>query len=180
MKFTPLDLPGLVLVEPMVLEDSRGFFYESYREDLFKLGGIQERFVQDNHSRSSRGVLRGLHYQTEPMAQGKLVRVIRGSVFDVAVDIRPDSPAFGRHQAILLSAQNKKMLYVPPGFAHGFCVLEDDTEFLYKTTQFYSPVHERGILWSDPDLGIDWPRFDQDYILSAKDRNYPRLRDAGL
>lgn len=177
MKFTSLEIPGLTLVEPAVFGDERGFFYESYREDLFKAHGIDVRFVQDNHSRSSKGVLRGLHYQVDPMAQGKLVRVTKGSVVDVALDIRPGSPTYGKHLQVTLSAENKKMLYVPAGFAHGFCVLEEGTEFLYKTTNFYSPAHERGILWSDPDLGIDWPKFENGYILSAKDKVYPRLRD---
>lgn len=180
MKFTPLKISGLVLIEPKVFGDARGFFFESYREDVFKANGIDVHFVQDNHSKSSRGVLRGLHFQTDPMAQGKLVRVMNGSVYDVAVDIRPGSKTYGQHEAIVLSGENKQMLYVPPGFAHGFCVLEDDTEFLYKTTNFYSPEHEKGIFWNDPDLGIDWPKFEMDYTLSAKDKIYPRLKDASL
>lgn len=177
MKFTQLEIPGLVLIEPKVFGDARGFFYESYREDIFKANGIDARFVQDNHSRSAQGVLRGLHFQTEPMAQGKLVRVICGSVLDVALDIRPGSKTYGRYEHIVLSGENKKMLYVPPGFAHGFCVLEDGTEFLYKTTNFYSPEHERGVYWNDPDLGIPWPKFGKDYILSPKDKTYPCLKD---
>ncbi len=176
MKFTPLEIPGLILIEPRLFPDARGFFYESYRTDLFAQNGIKDTFIQDNHSRSSKGALRGLHFQVDPMAQGKLVRVIRGSVFDVAVDLRPGSKTYGKHASLVLSAENKKMLYVPAGFAHGFCVLEDDTEFLYKVTNFYSAAHERGILWSDPDLGIAWPNLGT-LILSDKDKKYPRLKD---
>lgn len=176
MKFTPLEISGLVVVEPRVFPDARGFFYESYRADLFSQNGIKDVFIQDNHSRSAKGALRGLHFQKDPMAQGKLVRVIRGSVFDVALDIRPGSKTYGKHASIVLSADNKKMLYVPPGFAHGFCVLEEDTEFLYKVTNVYSPEHERGILWNDPDLGIAWPKLES-FILSDKDKKYPRLKD---
>ena len=176
MKFTPLEISGLVVVEPRVFPDARGFFYESYRADLFSQNGIKDVFIQDNHSRSAKGALRGLHFQKNPMAQGKLVRVIRGSVFDVALDIRPGSKTYGKHASIVLSAENKKMLYVPPGFAHGFCVLEEDTEFLYKVTNVYSPEHERGILWNDPDLGIAWPKLES-FILSDKDKKYPCLKD---
>ena len=178
MKFTPLSIPDVILIEPRVFGDSRGFFYESYHETLFAEHGIKDRFVQDNYSRSALGVLRGLHYQAEPRAQAKLIRVIRGKVFDVAVDIRKNSGTFGKHVACILSAEDKQMLYVPRGFAHGFCVLEEGTEFLYKVSDFYSPVHERGILWNDPALGIEWPRPGTAFILSDKDKKYPTLQSA--
>ena len=178
MKLTPLEIPAVILIEPRVFEDARGFFYESYREDLFATRGIRERFVQDNHSKSGRGVLRGLHYQIAPRAQAKLVRVVRGSIFDVAVDIRRGSGSFGRYVATVLSAENRRMLYIPQGFAHGFCVLEDETEVLYKASDIYSPEHERGILWSDPAIGIDWPQME--FSLSDKDKKHPRLNEAIL
>ena len=176
MRFTRLAIPGVRLIEPRVFNDGRGFFYESYHERLFRENGIDVRFVQDNCSRSSRGVLRGLHYQIPPRAQAKLVRVVRGSALDVAVDMRKGSPTFGRHVAQLLSGENKKMLFVPAGFAHGFCALEDDTEFFYKVTDFYSPGHERGVQWNDPDVGIEWPRME--FILSPKDKEFPSLKNA--
>ncbi len=176
MKLTPLPIAGLILIEPRLFTDDRGFFFESYRRDLFVKNGISDSFVQDNESRSSLGALRGLHYQIEPFAQAKLVRVLKGKVFDVAVDIRPGSKTFGKNFSIILDGVKKQTLYVPAGFAHGFCVLEEGTEFFYKVSNFYSPGHERGILWNDPDLAIDWPKMD--YILSEKDRKYPRLREA--
>ncbi len=176
MKFTPLPIPGLFLIEARIFEDSRGHFFESYRSDLFAKNGIPDRFVQDNESKSSIGVLRGLHFQIEPHAQAKLVRVLKGKVFDVALDIRPASPTFGKHFSMILDSAKKQMLYLPAGFAHGFCTLEEGTEFLYKVSDFYSPEHERGILWNDPDLGIAWPKMD--YILAPKDEKYPRLREA--
>lgn len=178
MKLTPLEIPAVILIEPRVFEDARGFFYESYREDLFAQHGIRERFVQDNHSKSGLGVLRGLHYQVAPRAQAKLVRVVRGSIFDVAVDIRRGSGTFGRYVGTVLSAGNRRMLYIPQGFAHGFCVLEDETEVLYKASDIYSPEHERGILWSDPAIGIDWPKME--FSLSDKDKKHPRLNEAVL
>lgn len=177
MKFTRLWIPGVVLIEPRVFEDARGFFYENYREDRFREAGLDARFVQDNHSRSQRGVLRGLHFQLPPFAQAKLVRVIRGRVYDVAVDLRPGSPTFGRSIGMELSEANRQMLFVPAGFAHGFCVLEDNSEFTYKVTNFYSPEHERGIHWNDPDLHIPWPKLGMDYILSPKDHDYPTLKE---
>jgi len=177
MKFTPLEIPAVILIEPDVLKDDRGFFIECFRKDLFVLQGIPIEFVQDNHSLSSKGVVRGLHYQIEPKAQAKFMRVIRGSVFDVCVDIRPDSKTFGKSVGIELNADNKKMLYIPEGFAHGFCVLEDQTEFLYKVSDFYAPEYERGILWNDPALGIQWPKLDVPYQLSKKDQNYPTFKD---
>jgi dTDP-4-dehydrorhamnose 3,5-epimerase len=156
MKVTPTELPDVKLVEPRVFGDERGFFYESWNRRTLAQAGIEADFVQDNHSRSGRDVLRGLHYQIEH-AQGKLVRVVVGEVFDVAVDLRRSSPTFGRHVAMVLSAQNQRMLWVPPGFAHGFLVLSDAAEFLYKTTDYWYPQHERTLLWNDPALRIDWP-----------------------
>lgn len=180
MKFTPLEIPEVLLIEPDVHGDGRGFFSEWYREDVFREHGIGVKFVQDNHSRSSRGVLRGLHYQIPPHAQDKLVRVIRGSAFDAACDIRKGSKTFGRHVSALLSDENRRMLYIPKGFAHGFLALEEGTEFLYKVSDFYSPEHERGILWSDPAMRIDWPKLDMKYLLSEKDQKFPTLPNAVL
>ena len=168
-------MSGLVLIEPRIFKDGRGYFFENYRQDVFSKNGITETFVQDNESKSSLGVLRGLHYQIEPRAQAKLVRVLSGKIFDVVVDIRPGSRTFGRYFSMILDGVKKQMLYVPPGFAHGFCTLEEGTEFCYKVSDFYSPEHERGILWDDSDLAIDWPKMN--YIFSAKDQKYPRLRD---
>lgn len=176
MKFTRLAISDVVLIEPKVLGDDRGFFLEFYREDFFARNGISVKFVQDNHSRSAKGVLRGLHFQVEPMAQAKLVRVVQGEVYDVAVDIRKGSKTFGKYVGEVLSAENKKMLYIPPGFAHGYCALRDGTEFMYKCSALYSPSHERGLIWSDPDLGISWPKLDVEYILSEKDKRYPVLK----
>jgi len=176
MKAIPTRLPDVLLIEPKVFGDSRGFFFESWNEREFERAGIAARFVQDNHSRSARGVLRGLHYQIR-QPQGKLVRVVEGEIFDVAVDIRRSSPNFGRWEGARLSSQSKNMLWIPVGFAHGFCVISDFAEVLYKTTDFYFPEQERSILWNDPDLGISWP-LDGDPILSAKDSRAPRLRDA--
>jgi len=170
----------VIIIKPKVLSDSRGFFYESYRKKLFVQNGITDDFVQDNVSSSVKGVLRGLHYQIAPRAQAKLMRVLRGSVYDVVVDIRPRSKTFGKFFSIILSAENRKMLYIPKGFAHGFCVLEEGTEFLYKVSDYYSPEHERGILWSDPGLSIPWPGIDRAFILSEKDRKYPTLKDLKL
>ena len=157
MKVTRLAIPDVLLVEPKVFGDARGFFFESFNQKVFdEAAGAPITFVQDNHSRSARGVLRGLHYQIKN-PQGKLVRVVAGEVFDVAVDIRRNSPTFGRWVGEVLSAENKKQLWVPPGFAHGFLTLADDTEFLYKTTDYWYPEHERCIAWDDPAIGIDWP-----------------------
>jgi dTDP-4-dehydrorhamnose 3,5-epimerase len=156
MRVEPTALPDVVLIEPTVFEDTRGFFFESFNRRAFLDAGIDAEFVQDNHSRSRRGVLRGLHYQIEH-AQGKLVRVVAGEVFDVAVDLRRSSPAFGRHVALNLSAANRRMLFIPPGFAHGFLVVSDAAEFLYKTTDYWYPEHERTLLWNDRALGIAWP-----------------------
>lgn len=167
MRLTPLALPEVLLVEPRVFGDDRGFFYESWNRRALATAGLDVEFVQDNHSRSRRGVLRGLHYQIEH-AQGKLVRATVGEVFDVVVDLRRSSPNFGRHVAVTLSAANKHMLWVPPGFAHGFVVVSEEAEFLYKTTDYWYPEHERTLLWSDPALGIAWPLAEAP-MLAAKD-----------
>jgi dTDP-4-dehydrorhamnose 3,5-epimerase len=177
MKFTPTKFPEVILIEPKVFGDSRGFFYESYREDLFAQNGIHTRFVQDNQSRSAKGALRALHFQVKPKEQAKLIRVVSGEVFDVVVDIRRDSKTFGQCFCTTLSAENKRMLYIPQGFAHGFLALKDNTEFLYKVSDFYSPEQERGILWNDPSIGIPWPKLDVKYALSEKDKKNPALHE---
>jgi dTDP-4-dehydrorhamnose 3,5-epimerase len=177
MKATPLSIPDIVLLEPRAFGDSRGFFFESYNQREFeKLTGCHTHFVQDNHSRSAKNVLRGLHYQiTQP--QGKLVRVIAGEIFDVAVDIRRGSPSFGRWVGQILSGENRKQLWVPAGFAHGFVVLSDQAEVLYKATDYWAPDSERCIVWNDPELAIDWP-IDGQPLLSAKDAQGSPFRDA--
>lgn len=158
MKTTRLAIPDVILLEPKVFGDERGFFFESFNQQVFeKAVGYPVNFVQDNHSKSQHGVLRGLHYQLAPKAQGKLVRVVEGEVFDVAVDIRTGSPTFGQWVAEILSAENKKQLWIPPGFAHGFLTLSDTAEFLYKTTDYYAPEYERSIIWNDPRINIHWP-----------------------
>lgn len=169
MKATPLAIPDVLLIEPKVFGDDRGFFYESFNQRAFaEATGLDLCFVQDNHSKSARNVLRGLHYQLPPREQGKLVRVVAGEVFDVAVDIRKESPTFGRWVGEVLSAQNRRQLWIPPGFAHGFLVLSESAEFLYKTTDYYAPEYEYGIAWNDPLLAIDWPLRDAP-VLSPKD-----------
>ena len=175
MNFIQTEIPGVVVIEPKVFPDPRGVFFESYRKELFARHGIKDDFVQDNCSSSAKGVLRGLHFQIEPRSQAKLICVTRGSVYDVAVDIRKGSLTFGKHVALILSAENKKTIYIPKGFAHGFCVLEDGTQFFYTVSDYYSPEHERGILWNDPGLAIPWPKLDREFILSDKDRRYPTL-----
>ena len=177
MKFISIKFSEVILIEPEVFADSRGFFYESYREDLFAQNGIHAHFVQDNQSRSAKGVLRALHFQVKPKEQAKLIRVTSGEVFDVVVDIRRDSKTFGQHFHTILSAENKKMLYIPQGFAHGFLVLKDNTEFFYKVSAFYSPEHERGIQWNDPSIGIPWPKLDIEYNLSEKDKKNPAFHE---
>jgi dTDP-4-dehydrorhamnose 3,5-epimerase len=170
-------LPGVLLLEPRVFGDERGFFMESFNARLLaERAGITDTFVQDNHSRSARGVLRGLHYQIQH-PQGKLVRVVAGSVWDVAVDLRRSSPAFGKWFGVELSAENKRMVWVPPGFAHGFLVLSDSADFLYKTTDYWYPEHERSVLWNDPALAIGWP-LQGEPVLSAKDRAGKPLSEA--
>lgn len=169
MKVLDTRLDGVKIIEPETYGDERGFFLESWNARKFADAGIDQQFVQDNHSRSARGVLRGLHYQVG-RPQGKLVRVVSGRVFDVAVDIRRSSPSFGRWVGVELSARNKRMFWIPPGFAHGFLSLEEQTDFLYKCTDFYSPENERTILWSDPAIGIEWPEISRGEIrVSSKD-----------
>jgi dTDP-4-dehydrorhamnose 3,5-epimerase len=181
MKVTPTAIEGLLILEPKVFGDERGFFFESFNQKAFDAAvGSEVRFVQDNHSRSSRDVLRGLHYQLPPHAQGKLVRVTQGSVFDVAVDLRRSSPSFGRWVGVELSGSNHKQLWLPPGLAHGFLVTSDSADFLYKTTAYYAPEAERGVRWDDPAIGIAWPKADRAPLLSAKDAAAPALADAPL
>ena len=177
MKVTPLAIADVLLIEPRVFGDERGFFYESFNQQRFnEATGLNHDFVQDNHSKSAKGVLRGLHYQLPPKAQGKLVRVVAGEVFDVAVDIRKYSPTFGKWVGEKLSADNKRQLWIPPGLAHGFLVLSDSAEFLYKTTDYYAPEQERCIRWDDPDLAIEWP-IEGEPVLSAKDALGKRLSE---
>ena len=169
MKVTPLNIPDVLLIEPQVFGDDRGFFFESFNQEKFEeVIGRKINFVQDNHSKSIKGVLRGLHYQVSPKAQGKLVRVTQGEVFDVAVDLRRSSPTFGKWVGEILSADNKKQIWVPKGFAHGFLTLSDTSEFLYKTTDFYSVEHERSIIWNDKTIDISWPI--SNICLSSKDK----------
>ncbi|MBI5918762.1 MAG: dTDP-4-dehydrorhamnose 3,5-epimerase [Nitrosomonadales bacterium] len=178
MKIIETSIPDLLIVEPTVFGDARGFFFESFNQKRFaELTGVTASFVQDNHSKSAHHVLRGLHYQIR-QPQGKLVRVVAGEVFDVVVDIRKDSPTFGKWEGYILSAENKRMFWIPEGFAHGFVVLSESAEFLYKTTDYWVPEHERAILWSDPALGIDWHLGGAEPLLSAKDRMACLLKDA--
>ena len=174
MKVSTTALEGVLLIEPRVFGDDRGFLFESYSRRTFEDHRIDVTFVQDNHSKSTKGVLRGLHYQ-ENNGQAKLVRVTQGEVFDVAVDIRKNSPTFGKWVGACLSGENHRQMFIPVGFAHGFCVLSDAAEFLYKCSDYYLPEDERGIIWNDPDIGIEWPIDDP--ILSEKDKKYPRLKD---
>ncbi|HEY9295368.1 MAG TPA: dTDP-4-dehydrorhamnose 3,5-epimerase [Phormidium sp.] len=179
MKALPTEIPDVLLIEPQVFGDSRGFFFESYNQQSFsEKSGVKVDFVQDNHSRSSQNVLRGLHYQIE-QPQGKLVRVVSGEVFDIAVDIRKSSPTFGQWVGYLLSAENKRQLWIPAGFAHGFLVVSEVAEVLYKATDYYAPQHERCILWNDPDLAITWP-LKAEPILSAKDQAGKPFKDAEI
>lgn len=171
-----LDIPEVILVEPKVFPDERGFFMETYKYSEFEANGIPQRFVQDNFSHSVRGVLRGLHYQKAPAAQGKLVMAVRGEIFDVAVDIRKGSPTYGRWVGVRLSSENRRMLWVPEGFAHGFVVLSEEADVMYKVTSEYAPELDRGIRWNDPEIGIDWPV--KNPILSPKDNAQPFLAEA--
>jgi dTDP-4-dehydrorhamnose 3,5-epimerase len=173
LTFEPTSLPGVVVVFPKVFSDDRGFLMETYKRSEFLAAGLDVPMVQENHSRSSQGTLRGLHYQREPKAQGKLVRVVLGEIYDVAVDVRRESPTFGRWVGVSLSAANRKSLYVPPGFAHGFCVTSPEAEVIYKITEEYSPEHEYGVRWDDPALGIAWPVSSP--ILSPRDQGWPLL-----
>lgn len=177
MKLVETAIADLFIIEPKVFGDDRGFFMESWNASAFAQAGLDLDFVQDNHSRSAKGVLRGLHYQ-KPDPQGKLVRVVAGAVFDVAVDLRRSSPTFGRWQGVILSAENKRMFWVPPGFAHGFLSLADGTDFLYKCTALYQPAADRSLRWDDPEIGIEWPLDGLVPQLSAKDEAAPFLRDA--
>ena len=177
-EFKKLEIPEVILITPKAFSDERGFFMESYKESEFKANGINFEFKQDNHSKSSKNVLRGLHYQLDPHAQGKIVRVITGKIFDVAIDIRKGSPKFGKWVSAELSEDNKKMLWIPPGFAHGFLSLEDNTNVLYKSTNEYNKESERGILWNHPEIDIKWP-FNNP-LLSDKDKKRPVLKDTDI
>lgn len=174
--FQPLAIPEVILVEPQRFGDARGFFMETYQYETFAANGIALRFVQDNHSRSAQSVLRGLHYQKAPVAQGKLLKVVVGEIFDVAVDIRRGSPTFGQWVGEILSADNGRLLYVPPGFAHGFCVLSETADLIYKTTDYYHPESEKGIIWNDAQIGVEWPITTP--LLSARDQALPSLAEA--
>ena len=176
MKITPTAIPEVLLLEPKIFGDERGFFFESWNKRTFSGLGINAEFVQDNHSKSQMNVVRGLHYQIEH-AQGKLVRVTAGTVYDVAVDLRRSSPTFGQWVGFTLSAEDKCMAWIPPGFAHGFCVTSDSAEFLYKTTDYWSPAHERTLLWNDPQLAIPWP-LSGEPLLAAKDKTGTLLAEA--
>ena len=177
-QFKRLDIPGVILVTAHSYSDDRGFFMETFKQSVFAANGIPDTFVQSNFSRSRRGVLRGLHYQKPPHAQAKLVRVLRGEVFDVAVDIRSGSPTFGRWVGAHLSADRPQMLYIPVGFAHGFCVLSGEADFAYQVTAEYAPQADAGIVWNDPDIGISWPVAEP--ILSPKDAQLPRLKEVDI
>lgn len=178
MRIVKHDVEGLLMIEPQVFGDERGYFFESFNAERFLADtGIEITFVQDNESLSKRGVLRGLHFQREPYAQTKLVRVVRGKVLDVAVDIRPESPTFGRYVATELSGENHRQMFIPKGFAHGYVVLEDNTIFQYKCDEFYHPESEDGIAWNDPKIGIDWGIPESEIILSEKDKNRPLLSE---
>ena len=178
MRAVATSIPDVLIIEPKVFGDARGFFFESFNQKAFQdATGVSTSFVQDNHSRSDKGVLRGLHYQIR-QPQGKLVRVVRGSAYDVAVDVRRSSPTFGKWVGVELSEENQLQLWVPPGFAHGFVVTSDSADFLYKATDYYAPEHERCIAWDDPEIGIDWPLDAQQPSLSAKDKAGVKLSDA--
>jgi len=178
MQIIPTKIPDVLLLKPRVFADPRGYFIETYSEQRYREIGILNHFVQDNESQSAKSVLRGLHYQKQPFAQAKLVRVIRGAVMDVAVDIRKGSPTFGKCVTAILSDENKHQLYIPHGFAHGFLVLADNTIFSYKCDNYYSPQHERGIRWDDPAINIPWQELDVPYVLSEKDTRQPLLAEA--
>ena len=178
MKFVPADIPGVIIVEPDVHSDVRGFFLETYHAEKYRAGGIADVFVQDNHSRSAHGVLRGLHLQKPPHAQGKLVRVSHGRIFDVAVDIDPTSPTYKRWVGLELDDVEHRQIWIPAGYAHGFVVLSDSADLQYKTTDYYAPGAEVAVRWDDPELAIDWPPLDVPYVLSEKDRAAPTLAEA--
>ena len=180
MRIIETPIPGLLIIEPRVFADERGYFFESYNESNFEKLGLVHRFVQDNESKSQRGVIRGLHYQLEPYAQTKLIRVIRGTVYDVAVDLRKGSPTFGQWYGLEVSATNKKQFYIPKGFAHGFSVISKYAIFSYKCDNFYNPASERGIRYDDPALGIDWRITEAEAVVSEKDLHNPGLADAEM
>jgi len=175
MNIIETELAGLLIIDPMVFGDERGYFFESFNKRIFESAGLETNFVQDNESKSSKGVLRGLHFQEPPHEQGKLVRVVSGAVMDISVDIRKGSSTYGKWEGIELSAQNKRMLWIPPGFAHGFVTLEEDTIFVYKCTRLYHKESENAIIWNDPDLGIDWGIDDP--VVSEKDQHAPAFKD---
>ncbi|MGE0724186.1 MAG: dTDP-4-dehydrorhamnose 3,5-epimerase [Alphaproteobacteria bacterium] len=178
MRIVDTAIPDVKLVLPERRGDSRGFFSEVFRRDAFAAAGIDVEFVQDNHSFSATpGTVRGLHFQTDPHAQGKLMRVARGAIYDVAVDVRRGSPTFGRHVGVTLSAEEWNQLWIPPGFAHGFCTITPDCEVLYKVTSYYSPAHDKGVMWNDPAIGIAWPVDPEAAMLSDRDRRHPRLAE---
>ncbi len=177
MKLIATAIPDVILIEPQVFGDERGFFMETFRGEWLTKLGIKHGFVQDNHSMSVKGVLRGLHFQKPPYEQAKLVRVIKGEALDVAVDLRHGSPTFGKVAAEILSEKNRRMMYVPKGFAHGYCAISETCEFLYKVSDFYAPGSEGGIIWNDPGLNIQWPKLDTPYILSDKDKKFPTLKE---
>ncbi|QLK60816.1 dTDP-4-dehydrorhamnose 3,5-epimerase [Enterobacteriaceae bacterium Kacie_13] len=180
MQIIKTEIPDVLILEPKVFGDDRGFFFESFNQKVFEDAvGYQVNFIQDNHSKSTKGVLRGLHFQLPPYAQAKLVRCVVGEVFDVAVDIRKSSPTFGQWVGVHLSAENKRQLWIPEGFAHGFLVLSETAEFVYKTTNYYSPTHDRGIVWNDPDIGIEWP-LSTAPLLSGKDEMAKSLVNSEL
>ena len=179
MNIIQTDIPGVLIIEPRIFEDPRGYFFESFSQRDFDANVRTVRFVQDNESKSGYGVLRGLHFQKPPYTQSKLARVIRGTVLDVAVDIRRGSPTFGKHVAVELSGENHRQFFVPRGFAHGFSVLSEEALFQYKCDNFYAPQSEGALAWDDPDLGIDWKLPPESVVLSEKDRRHPRLKDAG-
>ena len=181
MKFTPLAIPDVLVFEPDVFEDQRGFFFESFNQSQFEnVIGRKITFVQDNHSKSIKGVVRGLHYHLPPKEQGKLIRVIQGQIYDVAVDLRKKSPTFGQWVGEVLSAANKKQIWIPEGFAHGFITLSDDSEILYKATDFYSPNHEQCLIWNDPEINVIWPHTKDNYIFSDKDKKGKALSELSL
>jgi dTDP-4-dehydrorhamnose 3,5-epimerase len=181
MEVVSLAIPDVKVIRPKKFGDHRGFFSETYSKRAFEAAGLHLDFVQDNQSLSAEvGTIRGLHFQTPPFAQDKLLRVVRGAVFDVAVDLRRDSPTFGKHVSAVISAAEWNQILVPVGFAHGFCTLEPDTEVIYKVTNYYAPANDKGLLWNDPDLGIEWPEAARDPKLSDKDKVQPRLKDLGF
>jgi len=176
-QFTKLEIPEVILIKPKVFSDDRGFFMETYKYSDFSKFGIDDQFIQSNHSKTAaQGVVRGLHFQKKPFEQAKLIRTIAGSIFDVAVDIRKNSPTYGKHVSAVLSAENKEILYIPAGFAHGFCTLEEGTEIVYECSKAYSPEHDRGIIWNDRDINIQWSALEP--VLSGKDQRWPCLKES--